>query len=255
MITVDIAVGSGNSSERAAMRKMIVSGSTYIADRGYFSFDQFHNILKVKAHFIIRVKSNLVFTSVESFPVQMPDKVKSLFELVTDEQVCCKNDLHGHLYRLVRFKACGEMFYIMTDRMELTTFQVIMLYSYRWQVELLFRFFKHTMKGLHIIRHTTDGIAIQFYAILITALLMLKLKQDILTQSERLDSANSKKVLNSQQPAAQFSKKSKPYQFFNMIGDKIDKYWKIGIHWLSVLQEILAKPFNDWAFNLLRGLS
>ena len=84
---------------------------------------------------------------------------------------------------------------------------------------------------------------------------MLKLKQDILTQSERIDSANSKKVLNSQQPAAQFSWKSKPYRFFNMIGDKIDKYWKTGIHRLSVLQEILAKPFNDQAFNLLRGLS
>jgi len=36
-----------------------------------------------------------------------------------------------------------------------------------------------------------------------------------------------------------------------MIGDKIDKYWKIGIHWLSVLPEILAKPFNDQAVNVL----
>ena len=107
------------------------------------------------------------------------------------------------------------------------------------------------MKGLHIIRHTTDGITIQFYAILITALLMLKLKQDILTQSESFDSANSKKSLNFQQPSAQYSRKSKPYQFFNMIGDKIDKFWKIGIHWLSVLQEILAKPFNDQAVNVL----
>jgi len=255
MITVDIAVGSGNSGERSAMRKMLVNGSTYIADRGYFSFDLFHDILKAKACFIIRVKSNLVFTSVESFPVQMPDKVKSLFKLVTDDLICCKNDLHESLYRLVRFRACGEIFYIMTDRMELTTFQVIMLYSYRWLVELLFRFFKHTMKGLHIIRHTVDGITIQFYAILITSLLLLKLKQDILIQSESIESVNSKEELNSQQSDAQFYNKSKPYQFFNMIGDKIDKYWKIGIHWLSVLQEILAKPFNDWAFNVLSGLS
>ncbi len=253
MIAVDIAVGSGNSGERRALRKMLVCSSTYIADRGYFSFDLFHDILKAEAHFIIRVKSNLVFTSVESFPVQMPDTVKSLFECVTDELISCKNDLHEHLYRLVRFRACGKNFYIMTDRMELTTFQVIILYSYRWQVELLFRFFKHTMKGLHIIRHTTEGITIQFYAILITALLMLKLKQDILIQSESMETENenSKEDLNTQLPEVQFSKKSKPYQFFNMIGKKIDKYWKIGIHWLSVLQEILAKPFNDWAVNVL----
>lgn len=267
MIAVDFLIGCGNSSERAAIRKMLVKGSTYIADRGYFSFELFHDILKAKAHFIIRVKSNLVFTPVESFPVQMPDTVKALFGQVTDELICCTNDLHEGLYRLVRFRAGGELFYIMTDRMELTTFQVIMLYSYRWQVELLFRYFKHTMKGLHIIHNTTHGITIQFHAIFITALLQLKLKQDILLQSENQEIENcendpllqseNRKLDNdeeephSQHPGSRFSKKSNPYQFFNMIGNKIKDFWKIGVHWMSTLREILSRPFNDWAVNVL----
>lgn len=187
MIAVDFIVGSGNSSERAAMRKMLVSGATYIADRGYFSFKLFYDILKINAHYIIRVKSNLVFTSVESFAVQIPDTVRALFNEVADELICCKNDPHGCLHRLVRFRVGDELFYIMTNRMDLTTFQVIMLYSYRWQVELLFRFLKRTIKGLHILHNTTDGITIQFYAMLTTALLQLKFKQDIMLQSKKYD--------------------------------------------------------------------
>ena len=43
---------------------------------------------------------------------------------------------------------------------DLTTFQNIMLYAYRWQIELFFRFLKCSMGGIHLIRHDKQGAAI-----------------------------------------------------------------------------------------------
>jgi len=72
----------------------------------------------------------------------------------------------------------------LTNRFDLTTFQIICIYAYRWQIELLFRFLKRTMNGLHLIKNDKRGVMIQFYALLITAILGRNLKQDVLQEIE-----------------------------------------------------------------------
>jgi hypothetical protein len=36
-----------------------------------------------------------------------------------------------------------------------------------------------------------------------------------------------------------------------MIGEKLKKYWKIGIHWLTALRKILDHPFDNAAIKIL----
>lgn len=269
MIPVDIIVGTGNSNERDALRQMLATGVTYIADRGYVCFQLFHDILQAQAHLVFRVKSNLVYTILESLTVQLPETVQILFQDVTDQLIQCSNDPFGHTYRLVCFQVGTEHFYILTDRLDLTTFQVIMLYAYRWQVELIFRFLKRTMQGIHIINHSESGVTIQFYMLLIVALLQLNLKQytmlqyehesqdtDINSESPSHEQENQNMDTNSESPShkadiAPEKAISHPYQFFDMIGEKLKKYWKIGIHWLSALRRILDHPFDNAAIEIL----
>jgi transposase len=40
--------------------KMIQSGITYIADKGYFSFDLVEKVIQMQAFFILRVKENML---------------------------------------------------------------------------------------------------------------------------------------------------------------------------------------------------
>lgn len=267
MIPVNIVIGTGNSNERDALRQMLVAKVTYIADRGYMCFQLFHDILTAQAHFVFRVKSNLVYTVQESLTVQLPKTVQALFQDVTDQIIQCKNDPFGHTYRLVRFQVGTEQFYLLTDRLDLTTFQVIMIYAYRWQVELTFRFLKRTMHGIHLINNSEQGVSIQFYVILIVALLQLKLKQYTLLQHEQenqhtdtyTDSDTNQETdadahaENSTGEANTAPTKaiSHPYQFFGMIGEKLKKYWKIGIHWLSALRKMLDHPFDNAAIKIL----
>jgi len=229
MIPVEIIVGSGNSSEREALRKMLANDITYIADRGYSCFRLFNDILRAQAHLIFRVKDNLTIDDIiESLSMSLPKSVQFLFTDVSDQLIRYKSDPHKNIYRLVCFRVGKEVYHILTDRRDLSTFQIITLYAYRWQIELFFRFLKRTMTGIHLINNYPNGITIQFYSMLISALLQLKMKQDIAWQQQ-----DHEQIIDNDSGCENQETFSHPYQFFAMIGKKLKIFWKIGIYWLS----------------------
>jgi hypothetical protein len=266
MIAVDFLVGTGKSSERDALRQMLTSGVTYIADRGYVCFQLFHDILDAQSHFIIRMRANLVYQGQTSLTIQVPAAVRLVFRDITDQQIVCSNDPHASCYRLVTFWAGASQFLLLTDRTDLTTFQVILLYAYRWQIELLFRFLKRSMHGIHLINQSKDGVTIQFYMLLIVSLLQLRLKQQAMTadgtpaEAPELPPSPSSQDSTTDVPETPLpifhqlpteADCSHPYRFFEMIGEKLDTYWKLGIHWLTTLRHILHYPFTAETLQLL----
>ena len=247
MIVTEFLVTAANYSERQALAKMLKAGITYIADRGYMSFDICHKIQEAEAHFIFRVKANLLYSVTKTLSPELPEKVHSLFANVSDELIRYTNDEFKHIYRLIHFSLGSETFYILTDRCDLTTYQVIMLYAYRWQIELLFRFLKRTMNGIHLIKQDQRGVTIQFYAMLIVALLQLRLKQVTTDLSHDVDNSDPAKNKDAEKPA--LSKQD----FFETIGKNLCKYWKIGIHWLTAFRSLLAEHFDKRAVEILNS--
>ena len=165
------------------------------------------------------------------------------------------NDPHGMLYRLVRFDIGQEAYCLLTNRQDLTTFQIIMLYAYRWQIELLFRFLKQTLNGLHLIRHDQDGVTIQFYALMITTLLELYLKQHILDTGHRGKSADQEHGASEPTQSNQHSRsRISGAEFVALLGNKVKNYWKIGLHWLTALRDLLASPFDQRVREILNEL-
>ena len=144
MIAVDFLVGSGKSSERDALRQMVAAGITYIADRGYVCFRLFHDVLEAKAHLIFRMRANLQYQIHSVLPVQVPSAVRLVFRDISDQLMSCSNDPYGHRYRLVTFWVSSIQFLLLTDRDDLTTFQVMLLYTYRWQVEIYQSYYLYT---------------------------------------------------------------------------------------------------------------
>lgn len=261
MIPVDFLVGSGNSSERDALRTVLAAGVTYIADRGYMAFQLCHEVCRAHAHFLFRTKTNLLFTVVESLPVSLPASAQGLFSRLTDELIRYDHDPHSALYRLVRFDIGHEAYYLLTDRQDLSTFHVILLYAYRWQIELLFRFLKRTMTGMHLLRHDQKGVTIQFYAMMITALLELYLKQQILDRQQSPDSDDAGRQATPPQqaqttdpPLPAPSGRLSGVEFVTWLSQKLKQYWKIGIHWLTALRDLLACPFDEKAVGILSKL-
>ena len=257
MIAVQFLVDSGNSNEKQALLQMLEAGVTYIADRGYYSFPLLAAIASAQAFFVFRAKINLVYTAVEWLPVNLPNTVRHLFHHVTDQRVRLTNAEGRPIYRLVSFYVAQERYLILTNRLDLSTFQVILLYAYRWQVELIFRFLKRSLNGLHLLSHSKEGVTIHFYALLIAALLELRLKQQCVNlcetsstftaRSEVAQAAIAALMIDPQRLAG-----TRGHTFLATIGEKLHRYWKISKHWLVALRNFLARPF-DWQVVMALG--
>ena len=184
MIPVSVLMTESNSSERSALRKMIQAGVTYIADRGYFAYSLLHDIANAPAFFVIRARCNVKYTVVETRTVNLPAGLTWLIG-VEDLKVQCGSGKDEGTWRVVRFTIGKSLFILFTNRWELTTWQIITIYAYRWQIELFFLFAKRTLNGLHLLTLSRNGLEIQFYLLLVSALLLLNFKQ-------RNDSATEK---------------------------------------------------------------
>jgi hypothetical protein len=256
MLAVQFIVAEGNSNEKQVLREMLEAGVTYIADRGYVCFQLLADIVTAEAHFVIRMKTNLAYTVVETLAVDLPEVVRHLFVAVTDQRVCLNNAKGQPTYRLVTFQVGKALYLVLTDRLDLTTFQVILLYAYRWQVELIFRFLKRTMNGLHLVSTSQQGVTIQFYALLIAALLQLRLKQRCVETYESLhcypaDPVGEADPLPGLMVEPEKLASARGSTFLATIGQKLHRYWKISIHWLVTLRNLLAQPFDERALRLL----
>ena len=251
MIPVHFLVDTGKSNEKKALLQMLEAGVTYIADRGYYSFPLLATIAAARAFFVFRAKVNLVYTRVERLSVNLPNTVQHLFRYVTDQRVRLTNARGHSVYRLVSFWVGQERYLILTNRLDLTTFQIILLYAYRWQVELIFRFLKRSMNGLHLLSHSKGGATIHFYALLITALLELRLKQQCVDLCETSSPVYTSPQSEADQPTIaglmidpERLAGTRGNTFLATVGEKLHHYWKISKHWLVALRNYLARPFD-----------
>jgi len=251
MVPAHFLVDTGKSNEKKALLEMLAAGVTYIADRGYLSFPLLAAIAAAEAFFIIRAKANLVYRRIERLPVTLPDTVRHIFLHVTDQRVRLTNAKGKSIYRLVSFYVGQERYLILTNRLDLTTFQVILLYAYRWQVELIFRFLKRTMNGLHLLSHSKEGVTIHFYALLVTALLELRLKQKCVAICEATQTAGVPSEPTYGTPAIaglmidpELLAGARGSTFLATVGEKLKRYWKISKDWLTALRNFLHQPFT-----------
>ena len=69
-----------------------------------------------------------------------------------------------------------------TTLLDVPAWQVVLLYEYRWQVELFFRFLKHVLKCDTLLSAKTAGVQIQLYCALIASLLFALVTGNNLTR-------------------------------------------------------------------------
>lgn len=257
MIPVLFLLTEANASERKMLLQLVEAGVTYIADRGYVCFQLFHQICTRQAHFIIRATSNLLIDVSETLPVEMPATWVQFFTDVKDCAMRFTNDPNHHDYRLVSFMAMGEAFSFITDRFDLRTSDVIMLYAYRWQVELIFRFLKRTMHGLHLMCHHPSGLDIQFTLYMIAYLLLLHFKQTCAPIEEGveidveeinwLDMSHAGKPDEVESESPKLASQTSMFYvcgLVSLLGERVRQYWKMGIHWLTTVRNLLLEPFT-----------
>lgn len=182
----------GQNDERAVMERSIEADKVYAMDRGYAKFALFNEINRRSSSYLCRLRDNSVYDVLEDRPLSESDRAAGV---LSDQHVQLgktskRGDQPDHAIRLVCVKCTPHqnrtggkakgstapnsdgVLRIATNLLDVPAEIIAILYSYRWTVEIFFRFYKQLMGGSHLISHSQNGIEIQVYCAMIACLLM-----------------------------------------------------------------------------------
>jgi hypothetical protein len=128
LLAVDFLVGLQEASERQAIRRMLKKDATYVLDRGYMAFGLLKDIMVAQAFVVMRAYQNIVVETVTELPINVPSYMQRHWSAIRDRMVRSDHpDAEGVVFRLVEFTIGTTTYRIITNHIELTTFQVILL--------------------------------------------------------------------------------------------------------------------------------
>jgi hypothetical protein len=167
----DWTITPGQVCERKTLKSKAKPGAFYVADRLYSDDYSFlGRMLRQNIDFVMRLPGNAVRTPAESpRPLTSMDRAAGV---VSDrlEQLGAKHK--GLALRVVEIHAAGQVFVLGTSRQDLPAEIIGLIYRYRWQIELFFKWFKMILGNRHWLAESPRGVAIQLYSALIATLLL-----------------------------------------------------------------------------------
>ena len=164
-----LCFGDGKSNERSSACQILEAGDTGVMDRGYQHHANFDAWQGEGKHFVCRIKQNTNKTCISSNDIPENSIVfyDSVVLLGSPGESQTKKPL-----RLVGYSASGSDFWIATDRYDLTSEQIALIYKLRWDIEEFFGWWKRHMRVYHLIARSEYGLWVQIMSGLITYILL-----------------------------------------------------------------------------------
>lgn len=182
---------SGESDEKAVLRKSVEAGRTYVMDRWFGQFTLLNAIAKAGSDYVCRVRDNSRFEVVEVRPLTAEAIAAgvisdSIVKLGLSSAEGLRPD---HLTRLVVIRttphekrggrkgktagpsSSGELL-LATNLLDVPAEIIGLIYQYRWTIEIFFRFFKQTLGCRHLLWEHPRGILLETYCAIIACLLI-----------------------------------------------------------------------------------
>lgn len=157
----------------------IEAGATYVFDLGYYDFSWWAGLDQNGCRIVTRLKKNTPLTVVEDLPVPpgspvLSDRIGHLPARLARS----RNNPFADPVREVRVNTeTGKQLRILTNDLDASADEIAGLYKRRWQVELLFRWIKQTLKIRHFLGTSENAVRIQI-AVTLIAFLVLRLAQN-----------------------------------------------------------------------------
>jgi Transposase DDE domain len=182
------ASGAGSAAEPAMLKSTLQRGRCYITDRGYESFALFNAIVAIDSSYVCRVKQDHYFTSDEQRPLSEEGRAAGVLK---DERGHMggpntkRAEPINHRQRRIelqileyprgqggRRQAVARQLVLVTSLLDVPVEVVVLLYRFRWLIELFFRWLKCVLSCRHLISQGENGIQIQIYCAVIACLLI-----------------------------------------------------------------------------------
>ncbi len=188
-VPVKATLTDANTSERQVLRENLEADRLYVLDRGYGSYQLMQDIINADSSFVCRMPQRYSRQVIEN--IELTPKGKEA-GIISDQIVklgiretcgivnqsvrlielkCTERTLKS--VRLGRKKGKQETtMLVVTNRVDLDADVIALIYHYRWQIEIFFRYFKHMLGCRHLLSYCDNGIELQTYAGIIACLLI-----------------------------------------------------------------------------------
>lgn len=182
------ASGKGTASEKAVLRGSLEANRCYITDRGYEDFSLFNAIVATDSSYVCRVRNDHHFTSATARELTDEARAAGVQEDCVGRMGSPKSQRiehpdHGQRRIVVRVachpkrggrrrNAATHELVLVTNLPDPPAEVIVLLYRFRWLIELFFRWLKCVMSCRHLVSRSANGIEIQMYCALIACLLI-----------------------------------------------------------------------------------
>ena len=161
-----------------AKRMAIVPGATYVFDLGYYDYGWWAALDAAGCRIVSRLKKNTPLTLVSERLVPAGSNILSdRIGYLPARQAASRKNPFDKPVREVRVKTdSGKLLRIVSNDLEAPAEEIAGLYKLRWQIELLFKWLKQTLRIKHFLGTSENAVKLQLIAALI-AYLLLRLAQ------------------------------------------------------------------------------
>jgi transposase len=163
------------TSEAASAAANIQPGAVHLYDRGVFSFALVQAQAQAGGKFVARLRIGErcpKFASHQERPLSERDRQA---RVISDRLGCLAGSEHRDapdllLREVIVELADGSQVRLLTNLLDEPAWVIVLLYQYRWQVELFFRWLKTYAGFAHLLHHSRQGVELQIGMALIAIL-------------------------------------------------------------------------------------
>lgn len=151
-------------------------GTIIVEDRAYFDFELFKKRMDAKNIFVTRLKSNILYESVDE--LDLPDDKD--YDILKDELItftskdAVKAGLGDKIFRLVTVYKEDEdkVIYIITNQLDWQARTIADLYKKRWDIEIFFKLMKQNLQIKTFVGTSENAVKSQIFIAMIVYLLL-----------------------------------------------------------------------------------
>ena len=165
----EAVITTGNTCERKALLQFARKDEIIVGDRYYgLEYAYIGRLRETRISSVMRIRNDAKATVVEELPLSHADREAGV---TWQGMVKLGDKWEGGPIRVVRIGVDGKTILLATD-LDIEAELVALVYKYRWQIELFFKWLKCILKCRHLLAESRQGVEIQIYCALIAALLL-----------------------------------------------------------------------------------
>lgn len=151
----------------------------YLMDKGYLDFARLYRLHQAQSFFVMRAKTNLVFAHLESSKVAKERGLRcdQTIKLITYKS---RKSYPEKLRRVKYYDQEQRKTYVfLTNNFDIPALEVAMLYKYRWQIELFFKWIKQHLQIKRFWGESENAVKTQIWIAICNYLLVAIIKKEL----------------------------------------------------------------------------